>query len=150
MIRFLSRGEIMKSISTMAAAAMIAVILFGCAMMSSSKQPRLSVSPTIPAAEGTAKIEKAENGNTSIVVVVRHLAEPGKLTPPANAYVVWVRGGKDAAPQNVGALAVDKNLSGELRTTTPLATFDLFITAEESGQAQQPTGKQLLWTSYNR
>jgi hypothetical protein len=140
----------MKSISVMAAAAVLSVMLFGCAMMGGSKHATLNASSTIPAAQGTVKLDKTKNGNTSIDVLVKHLAEPQKLTPPANAYVVWVSGSKDAAPQNVGALAVDKDLSGELQTTTPLSSFDLFITAEQSGQVQQPVGEKLLWTSYNR
>ena len=140
----------MKSISIVAAAAVGAFMLSGCAMFGGSKHARLNTSPTIPAAQGIVNLEKAKNNNTSIDLVVKHLAEPRKLTPPANVYVVWVRGSKDAAPQNVGALTVNKNLTGELKTTTPLAAFDLFITAEESGQVQKSSGQQLLWTSYNR
>ena len=140
----------MKSISIMAAVCVIAVMLFGCALFSGTKVASRNASPTIPSAEGTVKINKTTNGNTSIDVLVKHLAKPDKLTPPASTYVVWVRGSKEAAPQNVGALVVDKNLSGELQTTTPLSSFDLFITAEESIQVQQPSGQQLLWTSYNR
>jgi hypothetical protein len=110
---------------------------------------KLSVSPTIPAAEGTIKIKKMSDGNTSVYVLVKHMAAPEKLTPPAVTYVVWIRANKDAEPQNVGMLSVDKNLNGELETTTPLNSFDLMITGEISGQVQKPSGQPLLWTSFS-
>ena len=50
----------------------------------------------------------------------------------------------------MGALVVNKNLDGKLVFITPLHTFELFITAEASGQIQQPFGEPLLWISYNR
>lgn len=109
----------------------------------------MNASAAVPAAEGHAKFGEAPNGNTSISLTVKHLADPQKLTPPASNYVVWLRAGKDAAPQNIGALAVDKNLVGRLKTVTAQRSFDLFVTAEGSGQVQAPAGAPLLWTSRN-
>ncbi|HEX7572249.1 MAG TPA: hypothetical protein VF514_04090, partial [Bacteroidota bacterium] len=65
-------------------------------------------------------------------------------------YVVWTRANKDAPAQSIGALVVDKDLNGKLVTETALHSFDLFITAEDSGQVQQPSGQPLLWMSYSR
>ncbi|NNN06362.1 MAG: hypothetical protein HKL90_10720 [Elusimicrobia bacterium] len=120
----------------------------GCALLGGAG-PRMNASPTVPAAEGRVKFGGASNGNTSIDLTVKHLADPARLTPPANNYVVWVRASKNAAAQNIGALSVDKNLTGTLNTVTALRTFDLFITAEGSGQVQLPTGQPLLWTSHS-
>lgn len=124
------------------------LLLSGCALLGGGGSA-MNASPAIPAVEGHAKFGRAPNGNTSVDVTVKHLADPEKLTPPANTYVVWLRPNKDAAPQNIGALTVDKKLNGELNTVTALRTFDLFITAEASGQVQAPTGQPLLWTSHN-
>ena len=110
----------------------------------------LSSDPTMPAAEGQAKFSMGTNDNTAIDVNVKHLAQPEKLTPPASTYVVWTQAKPNEAPQNIGQLKVDKDLSGTIQTVTPLHSFDLFITAEGSGQVQSPTGKHLLWTSYSQ
>ena len=116
----------------------------GCAGVS------LSTTPSMPAAEGHARYSVTANDNTHIVLKVKHLAQPAKLTPPAATYVVWTRTTKDAPPQNIGALIVDNNLNGELDGETPLHSFELFVTAEASGQVQTPSGQSLLWTNYSR
>lgn len=121
----------------------------GCALLGFGSRASMNTSPVIPAAEGSVKFGKAPNGNTSIDLTVKHLANPEKLTPPAHNYVVWLRANKDAAAQNIGALTVDKNLTGKLTTVAALHGFELFITAEGSGQVQSPTGQPLLWASHN-
>ncbi len=124
----------------------------GCATLGLGGRSRqnLSTSPTMPASEGNVRFAAASNDNTSIELTVKHLAHPEKLTPPASTYVVWTRTTKDAPPQNIGALSVDKNLIGTLTTVSPLHRFELFVTAEGSGQVQQPSGPPLLWTDYGR
>lgn len=121
----------------------------GCSMLGGSSKSRMNASSVVPAAEGVAKFGKAPNGNTSIDLTVKHLADPQKLTPAASNYVVWLRADRDASAQNIGALSVDKDLVGRLKTVTALRSFDLSVTAEASGQAQDPTGEPLLWTSHN-
>ena len=126
------------------------VAMSGCALFGKGGGVRLSSSPALPAAEGSVKFSASDNDNTNVVLKVKHLAHPEKLTPPVSEYVVWVRGAKNALPQNIGALKVDKKLTGELDTEVPLHSFELFITGEASGQVQQPSGQQLLWTNYSR
>lgn len=130
----------------------VTLAMSGCAMLGigGGGTTRLSSSPTLPAVEGRAKFSATKNDNTRIALTVKHLPHPDKLTPPANSYVVWTRATKDAAVQNMGALKVDKSLNGKLVTETALHSFELFITAEESGQVQQPWGQPLLWINYNR
>lgn len=132
------------------AAALVA--MSGCAMLGGGSGGGRSFSsdPTMPAAEGKAKFSKASNDNTTVDVSVKHLAQPEKLTPPASTYVVWIQANPNEGPQNIGQLKVDKDLNGTLQTVTPFHSFDLFITAEGSGQVQSPAGKRLLWTSYSR
>ena len=132
-------------------AALLAAVMAmsGCAMFG-SVATHLSTSSTLPAAQGSVRYRVTKNDNTGITLKVRHLAPPEKLLPPTSVYVVWTRDTKDAPAQNIGALKVDENLNGELDAETPLHSFELFITAEASGQVQEPTGENLLWTNYSR
>lgn len=111
---------------------------------------RLSTSSSLPAAEGSLLCDKAANGNTGINLKVKHLANPDRLTPPATVYVVWTKTDKDAPPQNIGALEVDADLSGRLKTVTSQRRFELFVTGEATGQAPSPSGKPLLWANCSR
>jgi len=108
----------------------------------------MSVSPDVPAASGQVKFGKAGNGNTSIDLMVKYLADPQKLQPPAAVYVAWVSADKDSPAQNIGALMVNDQREGTLKTVTALHDFRLFVTAEAGGQVQTPTGTQLLWIDH--
>jgi len=57
---------------------------------------------------------------------------------------------KDATPQNIGALEVDGDLSGRLKTVTAQRRFELFVTGEATGQAPSPSGEPLLWANCSR
>jgi DMSO/TMAO reductase YedYZ molybdopterin-dependent catalytic subunit len=121
----------------------------GLAACATSEERHLASSPVVPAAQGTARFDKTKNDNVSIDLTVKHLADPQKLTPPSAVYVVWLQANKSSPPQNIGLLKVDEDLNGSLSTQTAARSFDLFITAEGSGQVLAPAGKPLLWTSYS-
>ena len=113
-----------------------------------SNQLRLTSSPDIPGAQSTAKVSTTGNGNTQIDLIVEHLASPERVDPGATIYVVWVRGNEaEAQSHNLGALKVDDNEKGRISATTPLRSFDLYITAEASQLSTVPTGKTLLYTA---
>lgn len=125
---------------------MLLLALVGC-----SSVVRMQPDPRIPAAVGTLKIKSGGNDNSVIHLKVHHLAEPSRVRPGASAYVVWVAGGEpNAAAQNVGALQVDRNLSGSLRTVTPFRSFTIFLTAESSPTAQAPTDQPFMLTTFSR
>jgi hypothetical protein len=107
------------------------------------KNVRMTSGKQTPAAHGTVNVQTGNNGNTKLKIDVKDLAEPGALTPPENIYVVWVQPpGK--TPRNEGALVVNKNLDGQLKTRTPFANFSLFVTAEKNTQVQKPQGPRVL------
>ena len=111
-------------------------------------QLRLTSSPDIPGAQSTAKVSTTDNGNTQIDLIVEHLASPERVDPGATTYIVWVRGNEaEAQSQNLGALKVDENEKGSISATTPLRSFNLYITAEASQLSTTPTGKTLLYTT---
>ena len=107
----------------------------------------MNVSPDLPAAQGMVKFAKTDNGNTSINLMVKYMAEPQKLQPHASVYVAWVRLDKASPAQNIGALKVNDHRKGTLKTVTPLREFELFVTAETDSQTQVPTGQRLIWTN---
>ena len=86
------------------------------------------------------KTPRARNG-----IRVEHLAKPTMLTPPSTMYVVWFQQpGSD--PENEGQLKVGDDLRGQLRTTTPLHSFDIFVTAETDPTTRTPSDQVLLQT----
>jgi len=106
------------------------VALFAIWPFGSSKQYPMTAASAVPAARGT-------------VIKVEHLARPASLTPSANAYLVWIRpNGGDAFKQ--GAIGVDSNLNGELKTETVSKDFDVFITAEQSNSVNSPSDVEVL------
>ena len=86
---------------------------------------------------------KDKNNNTQFVLKAKHLAKPGLLTPPANSYVVWLQQ-EGSQPQSQGELKVGNNLNGELKATTPLKNFNVFVTAETDSQTKTPSDQVIL------
>ncbi len=114
----------------------------------------MQASPRIPAAEGSVSVKDGDNGSTKLAVKVKHLAPAEKVATGAATYVVWLRpiaADTSSEPaQNVGALAVGKDLEGKLDAVTPYRQFDVFVTAEPEPGSTAPTGEQLLTTSIRR
>ena len=98
----------------------------------------------VPAATGDVATKADDNGNTQMLIRVKHLAEPSKLMDGANNYVVWVQPQGSPNFQNVGTLKVDRDLEAEYRTSVPYKAFNLMITPEVSPGAQAPTGPAVL------
>jgi hypothetical protein len=103
----------------------------------------MTASTVVPAARGRIDVGKDTNGNTKLKMEAEHLAEPGKLTPPRTAYVVWFQE-KGADPMSQGQLRIDKNLKGNFQTGTPLKNFDVFVTAESDPSTKQPAGTEVF------
>lgn len=118
-----------------------ATLIFATPLL--ARDYRLVPDPSVPAAAGTVKVDKDKNGNYKVKLEVHHMARPSALTPPRQAYVVWVqvRGGQ---PENDGQLKVNDKLDATLETTTPHEQFDVFITAEQDPSTQSPTGPELM------
>lgn len=107
------------------------------------KHVNLNAASSVPAASATAELTHDSNGNTIVDLKVKNLAKPENLTPPKSIYVVWIqpRGG---APIKQGQLQVNDKLGGEFKSPTTYKTFDIFVTAEGSGDVTQPTGQEVL------
>ena len=131
------------TIDIIAKTAVLAVLLgtlAGCAL-----GPRLASAPPLSKTKRTVSFKTSPDRGTRIILKVKNLPQAEDLNPPGYAYVAWVQSDWEAPPQNVGALAVDNDQKGELKTTTPLRDFELFVTAEAACDAAKPTGPPLLW-----
>ena len=124
------------------------LLIAGC----STTRNEFEVAPELLTASGTAKVSKLNNQNLAVAVEVKNLAKPEKTQPGAAVYVLWMQpmDAVGAPPQNLGAFNVDKNYYAELDATTTHSKFDLFVTAEPSGQSIGPSGKRLMWTRVER
>ncbi len=136
-----------NAILTLGTALVLALTGGGCGKTAPQvKEPlTMTSASSSPAAQGSVHVNPAANGNTDVLVEVKHLAPPGKTEQGAMTYVVWAQPrGEGSVAQNIGALKVDADLHGSLRTITPLKEFELFVTAEPSAEAQEPTGERVL------
>ena len=122
--------------------------LVGCGLFSGSKNETMRPAAGNIAGEGNVKAKEGANGNTELEVRVKHLAPPTKLASDASVYVVWIQPG-DGAIQNVGALEVDDDLVGELRTTTAHRAFKLSVTPEPSARMEKPTHAAVFTSEVN-
>ena len=109
----------------------------------------LTSTSTAPAATGDVDVDKDANGNTKIDLKVEHLARPSELGPTRSTYVVWIQP-PGSPPEKLGQLRVNNDLKGELKAATPLRTFDLFVTPEDSGSVPAPSGPVVLRTTIQR
>jgi hypothetical protein len=121
----------------------VAILLF--VSLAQAKEFKLLNDESVPGAKGKVNVDKDKNGNYRLKVEVEHLAKPTGLTPPKQAYVVWVQT-RSTEPSAIGQLRVNDNLKGTLEATAPGTAdqFDVFITAEDSPNTQVPGGPRLL------
>jgi hypothetical protein len=110
----------------------------GCGLFGGGSKEVMRPAAGNIAGEGTVEAKDGDNGNTEIEVRVKHLAAPAKVAADASVYVVWIRPGAGRI-QNVGALEVDDELVGKLKTTTPHRAFKLTVTPEPSARMAEPT-----------
>jgi len=97
----------------------------------------------VPAAAADVHVGKDKNGNLQVEISAEHLAKPEKLSPSANIYIVWFQG-EGSKPQNQGELKIGNDLKGELKATTPLKSFTVFITGETDSQPKTPSDQVVL------
>jgi hypothetical protein len=108
-----------------------------------------NVSTLQPAAAAELKDEKDDNGNIKLNIHIHHLAKPDSLTPPRDAYVVWIES-SGQPPQNMGEIKVNDKLESEFSTRTPFKKFRVYITAEDGPKMTTPSGDRILQAIVDR
>lgn len=136
---------LIKNHNTMKIFRFFLVAIFITAMFSCATTVRFPVSRVAPAAEGAVKINKDKNNNYQITVNIKHLANPDRLTPPRNIYVVWAET-EEGITKNIGRLMSNKSNKGSMKTSTPFNPVRIFITAEDEGTVTFPGNQELLRT----
>ena len=116
--------------------------IFCVLLASCARKIRFDASNVVPAAQGTVKIKKDDNGNHLIKIDIKHLADPSRLQPPKSAYVVWIETESRAA-QNLGQLKTStslfsKTLKASMEAISPFKPTRVFITAEDRANIEYP------------
>jgi outer membrane protein OmpA-like peptidoglycan-associated protein len=96
----------------------------------------------MPQVAGDAKVD-AKPGVTKVEVNLTGLSAPMKLGAEFLAYVLWAVS-PDGRAINLGGIPFDNNGNGELKATTQLQSFSLFVTAEPYSAVRQPSEVVIL------
>jgi hypothetical protein len=97
-------------------------------------------SSVLPAAEVKAKVKKDKNENYQIKLEADHLADPTRLKPSKDVYVVWLETENNDS-QNIGQLTTKGSKNASLETVTSYKPVRIFITAEDRANLQYPRGE---------
>lgn len=117
---------------------------------SCAKKLHFATSTVVPAAEGRVKYKKDDNGNYAIDVKIRNLADPKKLTPPKDTYVLWMETDQGTV-QNLGQIVSSSGfftsgLKATLEAVTSFKPRGFFITAEDNAAVTYPGPQVVLRT----
>lgn len=118
-------------------------------VLSCTQKIAFQSSSVVPAAEGSLKVKTDNNSNYVIQMELFNLADPQKLQPAKQAYVVWMETDQQAA-KNIGQVNnssgfLTKRLKASFETVSPVKPTKIFITAENDAAVQYP-GMQVLTT----
>ena len=132
----------------LSASAIIAIMV----LSSCSRKAMFQISPIVPAARGYVKTKRDKNKNYTIQVYLENLAEPNRLTPPKQVYVVWIESANNVS-MNVGQVKTgtsifSSTLKGSFETVSAFKPLKVFITAEEDASVQYP-GRMMVMTTNN-
>lgn len=128
----------------------LTILLLCLTLNGVAKKFPLTAASLVPSASGEVNTGTDHNGNTKVDLKVKHLAKPGRLTPPKVGYVIWIKG-PDAEATNEGQLTVNDKLDARFTTVTPLRNFDLTVTAEDDPRnAKSPSGPEVLRVTVQR
>ena len=108
-----------------------------------AKNYHMTASSIVPGATAELQVDKEKNGDIKVELKADHLAKPGRLTPSANAYIVWFQE-KGSQPQIQGTLRIGDDLKAELKSTTTLHNFRVLVTAETDSQTKFPSEQVVL------
>jgi hypothetical protein len=117
-------------------------IALALVMVACGTTVKLPVSNVVPAAVITAKKKTDKNNNIEISVSASNLASPERLSPSRKIYVVWITT-KESGIKNIGQLENKNAKKASLTTVSSFEPVEIFITAEDDGNATYPTGTEI-------
>jgi hypothetical protein len=113
---------------------LVCAAVLALAPASYAKTYPMTASNEVPGATAQLQVAKEKDGNSQLEVKANGMAKPGRLTPAAKTYVVWIQ----------GELKVGNNHKGDLKTATTFHTFNVFVTAETDSQTKFPSEQVVL------
>lgn len=127
-------------------AAMVVLFFFS----SCARKISFQTSSVVPAARGDVKVKKDDNNNYSIQISLNNLAEPKRLDPSKNTYVVWMET-SDNVTKNIGQINsstgfLSNKLKASFETVSSTKPTKIFLTAEDDAAIQYP-GTQVIMTT---
>lgn len=111
-----------------------------------SKKYSFPVSTVTPAADGQVKVKKQKGGVYSFETKVENLANPSRLTPSRDHYIVWAQN-EDGEYQNVGAMGLSKKNKATLEGALMYKPLYFLITAEDVRNTNVPNLGQTIFKS---
>ncbi len=119
---------------------------------SCARKASFQTSAVVPAAKGTVKVTKDKNKNYKIKIALTNLAEPNRLQPSKNTYVVWMEtsnnGTKNIGQINSSTGFLSSKLKADFETVSSFKPVKIFITAEDDANIQYP-GMQVVIATNN-
>jgi len=115
----------------------LTILVFSCA--NTTKFP---ISTVTPAADIVAVRSHDSNENTRMRITAKNLAAVDRIASPKKAYVVWIVTERDGT-RNVGKLMNRNSKTAKMETIIPNYSTEVFITAEEDGEAITPSGIEI-------
>jgi hypothetical protein len=103
---------------------------------------KFPISTVTPAADIVAVRSHDGNGNSMIRITARNLAAVDRIESPNKAYVVWIVTERDGS-RNIGKLMNRNSRTARLETLIPANATEVYITAEEDGEAIMPSGIEI-------
>jgi len=105
----------------------------------------------VPAARGTVKVKVDDNKNHTIEIALINLAEPERLSPAKEMYMVWMETDQGLT-KNIGQIMTDngtfsKTLKADFKAVSSYTPVKIFITAENDANAQSPGWEVILTTA---
>lgn len=120
------------------------VMLF--AFTSCAKKTTFQNSSVVPAATGKVAVTTDKNKNYVIKMDIDYLAAPDRLSPPKQAYVVWMTNAENET-QNLGQIITSGGLKVSFETVAASKPVRIFITAEDDATVVYPGRTLVLETN---
>lgn len=132
-------------------ACLFIVFLFLFVLSSCSKTLRFNISPVTPSAIGTVKLSTDDNKNRIVIISIKNLVDPGRLTPAKKIYMVWMQTKNDGV-KSLGTLVSTEGYFTSSRTASFTSVIQgdpvrFYITAEDNAQVSGPGSVTVLSTS---
>lgn len=131
--------------------ACIASVILVFSMSSCAVKTQFLTSTVVPAAQGTVQVHINKNKNYVIDINISNLSPSTRLSPPSNAYVVWLVDNEDNSI-NLGQLNssddfMSKSLDAKFEAVSGSKPVKIVITAENDPTTKYPSFSAVVLTT---